>query len=185
MEKRDVFISYHTQSAQERVRKISQALENVGISCWYAPRDVEGPYASAIEHAIAECQIFLLLLNEESSNSQHVLNEVDSAFDRFNRDGEIKLLPFQIGQCQPGPDMRYYIRRIHIMDGTNLPQEMRTRELVDRICRLLGKNPEKALLLGDENGQPDHRSDEVSQSAFCGPPGGIGGDPYPTFRCCQ
>lgn len=157
MDKRDVFISYHTESAKDRVIQICKALENVGVSCWYAPRDVSGLYAGAIERAIDECKVFLLVLNEEANHSQHVLNEVDSAFDRLNRQEQIELLPFLVGHCQLTPDMRYYIRRIHMMDGTNPPDELRTRELVDRICRKLGKNPEKAILLDNENSQQAYR----------------------------
>lgn len=157
MDKREVFISYHTESAKDRAVGICKALENAGITCWYAPRDVSGLYAGAIERAIDECKIFLLLLNEGSNHSQHVLNEVDSAFDRMNREEKVELLPFLVGPCQLSSDMRYYIRRIHTMDGTNPPDELRTRELVDRICKMLGKNPEKLLQVQEEKGQKEYR----------------------------
>ena len=43
MDNREVFISYHTESAGETVKKICRMLEDAGVSCWYAPRDVAGP----------------------------------------------------------------------------------------------------------------------------------------------
>ena len=36
----DVFISYHEQSAGDIAAKIAAALEEAGISCWYAKRDI-------------------------------------------------------------------------------------------------------------------------------------------------
>ena len=54
-EPRDVFISYHTDSAGDQVRKIASALEGAGISCWYAPRDCGANYAGSIVEAIRAC----------------------------------------------------------------------------------------------------------------------------------
>jgi len=142
---REVFISYHTESSSDITRKICAALEGAGVSCWYAPRDVSGNYAQAIVQAIRSCKIFLLLLNEQSGASNHVMNELNCAFDRFKDDKNFVLLPFRIGECVLSDDLYYYIGRIHIMDGSLPPEIMRIRELVDRICMLLDKKPERIL----------------------------------------
>ncbi|MBR0168627.1 MAG: TIR domain-containing protein [Synergistaceae bacterium] len=138
-EKRDVFISYHTDSAGDIVHKLAVALESARISCWYAPRDCSDDYARSIVRAIRYCRVFLLVLNSKSNLSEHCFNEVNIAFERFKNHEDISLLPFQIEQCQLSDDMYYFLGRIHIMNGGIPPELLKVRELVDRVSRLLGK----------------------------------------------
>ncbi|MFR2127103.1 MAG: toll/interleukin-1 receptor domain-containing protein, partial [Dorea sp.] len=91
----EVFISYHRNSSAELVEHIVAALESHGIKCWYAPRDVDSNYAGDIVKAINTCKVFLLVMNEQSSHSAHVLNEIDYAFNRFHQHESIRLLPFR------------------------------------------------------------------------------------------
>jgi len=149
METRDIFISYHTSSSADHVRKICAALEGAGITCWYAPRDVGANYAQSIVEAIRGCRVFLLLLNEQSNMSAHVLNEVNCAFDRFRNKEDITLLPFRISECTLSDDVYYYLGRIHIMDGTMPPEMVRIQELVDRIRMLLGREAERTAVVED------------------------------------
>ena len=62
----DVFSSYHEKSAGEIAAKIADALESVGISCWYAKRDIPsgGDFARSIPTQIDACKVFLLILND-------------------------------------------------------------------------------------------------------------------------
>lgn len=154
---REVFISYHTQTGGEAVRKICAALEEAGISCWYAPRDVGPNYAQSIVEAIRGCRVFLLVLNEKSNVSAHVLNEINCAFDRFKEKEEITLLPFRIDQCSLSDDIYYYLGRIHIMDGVVPPEQLRIQELVDRITRLLNREPSRNISLSAGGGMSSYR----------------------------
>lgn len=138
---RDVFISYHTDSAAHIVKKICAALEGAGINCWYAPRNCGPDYACSIVEAIRHCRVFLLILNEQSNLSAHVHNEINCAFDRFKNHEDIVLLPFRIDHCELSDDVYYYLGRIHIMDGALPTEAQRIRELTDRITMLLGKEP--------------------------------------------
>ena len=144
---REVFISYHTSTGGDAVRKICAALEGTGISCWYAPRDVGPNYAQSIVEAIRCCRVFLLVLNEKSNVSAHVLNEINCAFDRFKDHEDITLLPFRIDRCSLSDDIYYYLGRIHIMDGALPPELLRIQELVDRISRLLGRESSRDVSL--------------------------------------
>lgn len=135
----DVFISYHTDSAGDQVRKISAALEGAGISCWYAPRDCDANYAASIVEAIRACRVYLLILNEQSNLSAHILNEINCAFDRFRNHEDITLIPFRVDHCSLSDDVYYYLGRIRIMDGAVPPEVQRIQELVDRISMLLGQ----------------------------------------------
>ena len=75
-----VFISYSTKDTTqaEWVRKI---LENNGITCWIAPRNIPGGsnYAREIPAAIRECQVFVLMLSHHSESSIWVSKELDLA----------------------------------------------------------------------------------------------------------
>ena len=115
----EVFISYHRNSSAELVEHIVTALESHGIKCWYAPRDVDSSYAGDIVKAINTCKVFLLVMNEQSSHSAHVLNEIDCAFNRFHQHESIRLLPFRTDNREISDDVRYYLGRIHFLDGTD------------------------------------------------------------------
>ena len=129
----EVFISYHRNSSAELVEHIVAALESHGIKCWYAPRDVDSSYAGDIVKAINTCKVFLLVMNEQSSHSAHVLNEIDCAFNRFHQHESIRLLPFRTDNREISDDVRYYLGRIHFLDGTEPPEEDRINALVSRI----------------------------------------------------
>lgn len=157
---KQVFISYHTETGKDAVRTICAALEGAGISCWYAPRNVGANYAQSIVEAIRECRVFLLVLNEGSNVSAHVLNEINCAFDRFKAHEDITLLPFRIDQCALSDDIYYYLGRIHIMDGVLPPELLRVQELVDRVSRLLGQEPSRKISVsatGDEKKTASYR----------------------------
>ena len=152
-----VFISYHHDSSAQLVERIVQALERDGIKCWYAPRDVTSQYAGDIVRAIDECRIFLLIMNRYSTHSAHVLNEIDCAFNRFHHREDIRLLPFRTDKESMPDDVKYYLGRIHSLDGSDPPEEERVSALVSRIAYWLqeeeGDGPDResggGLLAGE------------------------------------
>ena len=136
---KEVFISYHMDSSTDIVEKISAALEGAGISSWYAKRDIAGGYAGAIIDAIAECKVFLLILNQYSSISAHCLNEINTVFDRLSKHENVVILPFKVDKCELSKDAYYYLGRIRMFDGSLPPEMERVKELVDRISTILGR----------------------------------------------
>ena len=82
MKKIDFFVSYSYKD-EAVVKGIVASLEAVGAKCWYAPRDVVGRYAKAIVDAIGQARIFLLCLSQNSAVSEHVLNEVEMAYNKI------------------------------------------------------------------------------------------------------
>ena len=154
MPSHEVFISYHTASSAQTVHQICTALEGAGISCWYAPRNVEGDYAGAIVRAINNCKVFLIILNKSSNASEDVRNEINCAFERFRRHENIVLLPFRMDDCALSDEVFYYLGRIHMMDGSLPPQLQRVQELIDRICCILGKKTEINAMIPDEKSVP-------------------------------
>ena len=133
----DVFISHHMNSAQNIAEKICKELESIGISCWYAERDSDGPFARAIIQAIQECKVFLLILNGPAIDSEHILNEVYYAFLRFQNHENIHILPFQIEHCSLTGEMLYYAGRFGIVFGMTPDNLLQLQELTNRIKNLL------------------------------------------------
>ena len=88
----DVFISYSSKN-KVIADAVCARLEENKIRVWFAPRDVPPgkDYASVIIQAIDQCKIFILIWSEESNKSNHILNEINHAFNH----GSFKLLAQQ------------------------------------------------------------------------------------------
>ena len=76
----DVFISHSTKDKAVSDATCA-ALENGGIRCWVAPRDVQAgrSFAGEITRAIQESKIMVLIFSAHSNNSEQVLREVQLA----------------------------------------------------------------------------------------------------------
>ncbi len=76
-----VFISHKSDPDHTFALKIAGALEENGISCWYAPErvPVDADYAEEITKAIITCEYFLLILSESTQQSIHVRKELGIA----------------------------------------------------------------------------------------------------------
>ncbi len=124
------FISY--SSADRNIAdNLCNKLENRGVKVWYAPRNVAGPYAAAITEAIEKATHFVLILSQNSIQSEHVLNEIDLAFQ--NLPDKIKFKPLRIDNAEFTPALKYYISRQHWMDATHNPLEDRLNEFVESL----------------------------------------------------
>jgi TolB-like protein/Tfp pilus assembly protein PilF len=82
----DVFVSYASQDAAV-ANSIVENLEQHGIKCWIAPRDVTpgSQYADEIVGAINDTQVFVLVLSEHAVASPHVGRELERAASKRRR----------------------------------------------------------------------------------------------------
>jgi len=135
----DVFISHHTSSSLHIVEGIANKLEANGLRCWYAPRDTQDTYANSISQALQSCSVFLLVLNKASSESFHVLNEIDMISKRLVKGDAVHIVPFHTADEDISQDAQYYLGRIHWIDAMTPPMYKRIDELVDYINRALGR----------------------------------------------
>lgn len=105
----DVFISY-SKFDKDIAFEICNYLENNGVVCWIAPRDVRpgSNYGAEIIRAIKTCKTFILVFSDNSNNSNHVANEIDNA---FNNNKEI--IPFKIGDFFISETFEYYLSKTH------------------------------------------------------------------------
>lgn len=134
----DVFISYE-HSSKSIADSIVSSFERDKIRCWYAPRDVIGDYATSIVEAIESARIFILVLSGESSNSPHVLNEVEMAYKKnIEQSQAITIIPFKVSNDELSRAMEYYIKRIHWIDATTSSLETAIADLKNKVKRIIG-----------------------------------------------
>jgi len=90
------------------------ALEENGLACWIAPRDVTpgNEYAVEILEAIDKADIVILLLSEASNLSTHVRREMERAASKDKR-----IFPVRIEDVQPSTKLEYYVSIHHWLDA--------------------------------------------------------------------
>ena len=127
-----VFISYSTKD-RNIDDNLCAKLESRGIRVWYAPRNISSvsgrDYASSIVNAITECTHFVVIISRNSLQSEHVLNEIDLAFQEIRRN--MHIVPLRIDEEEMGEAFRYYLSRQHWMDAHVPPLEKRLEEFAD------------------------------------------------------
>src|SRR5262245_22350171 len=92
----DVFIS-HTQQDRATAEAICRELENSGMRCWIAPRDIsEGDdWTASIMHGINQCRVMVIVFSGHTNRSAHVHREVNHAFKRG-----LIVIPFRVDEIE-------------------------------------------------------------------------------------
>lgn len=101
----DVFISYGSQN-HDTAEDLCAYLEEHGLRCWIAPRNIESGsnYAGAITRALRMSNTLLVICSQESSKSGHVKNEVTLAFNQNKR-----ILPYCLNDNPFDDDLEYFL----------------------------------------------------------------------------
>lgn len=111
-----VFIS-HSSNDAETANKICDFLENNGIQCWIAPRDI--PYGSAygesIDYAFRECTDALFLLSSASLKSKKVENELYLA--NLEQKSGMRIFPVYLEPVELTGSFRYFLSSSHSCQG--------------------------------------------------------------------
>lgn len=134
----DIFISYSTKD-QFQAETVRDILEKNGIPCWMAPRDIPGGsnYTKEIPAAIRGCQVFVLILSQNSQNSQWVLKELDSAVNC----GKV-ILPFMLEEFQLNDEFNFLLTGAQRYAAYQKKAEA-LESLISRILAITGeKEPE-------------------------------------------
>ncbi|MFZ1221154.1 MAG: toll/interleukin-1 receptor domain-containing protein [Chthoniobacterales bacterium] len=131
----DVFISHSTRDKPVS-DAVCAALENSGIRCWVAPRDVQPgrSFAGEITRAIQQSKAMVLIFSANSNNSSQVLREVQLAVD-----SQLHILQFRIEEVLLNDDLKYYLSTPHWLDAMTPPLESHLDRLATSINALLGK----------------------------------------------
>jgi hypothetical protein len=129
----DVFVSYPSPD-KTIADAICGALEQNGIRCWVAPRDVlpGQVWAAAIVEAISACRVMVLIVSEATDRSTHVAREVERAADR-----ELVIVPFRVCDAKLNGTLEYFLQSRHWLDAMTPPLEAHIARLCDVVSRLL------------------------------------------------
>lgn len=105
-EKHEVFISYSTKNS-DIANKICYALEQNGLKCWIAPRNIPSGtvYIDAIADAIKSTKIIVLIFSKYSQESKYVSNEINMAFSHNK-----PILSVNIENILPKEELEYYLK---------------------------------------------------------------------------
>ena len=142
----DVFISYSHKDAQV-ADAICHHLEESGIRCWYAPRNIApgAEWADAIIEALEECSIVVLVFTDFSNASRQVQREVDTAVTLGKT-----IIPFKCTQTDPTGSMRYYLSTLHWLDAVDVPLSNSINELKGRVQAILDYEAKRAATQYEE-----------------------------------
>jgi len=133
-----VFLSYSSKDTAI-AGEMSAALEENGIRCWIAPRDiVPGKrYAEQIVDAIDGSRAFVLIFSSNSNISEHVIREVEKAVRQ-----KIPIIPFRIENISPTKDMDYLISICQWIDAWSPPLEEHFIRLAQTLQSILNGSPD-------------------------------------------
>jgi hypothetical protein len=134
----DIFISYAKEDTPV-ADTICSNLENHGLQCWIAPRDIAPgeKYASAIIHAIENANVVVVVFSHSSDQSAHVRTEIERAFNRGKT-----IIPFRIENIEPSDEVQYFIGSRQWLDAVSGSVEEHTDRLADIIRKNLSPDQE-------------------------------------------
>jgi hypothetical protein len=130
----DIFIS-HTAKDKIFADGVCAKLEQRGIRCWIAPRDVPPgqSWPAAIASAIDNCKVMVLVFSVEVMSSQQVERELTMAANRNKI-----IMPLRIQDVLPVGAFAYYLEDRHWLDAITPPVEKHIDELADILLPLIG-----------------------------------------------
>jgi len=135
----DVFISYSSldKTAAETVCSI---LEQNGLSCWIAPRDITPglDFAEAIIDGIKSSKLFILVYSSNSNNSKQVIREVDRAVHLG-----LPVINLRLEDVPLSKQLEYYLSSVHWLDAKTPPLEEHIDKLSGVVKILLRKDGAK------------------------------------------
>jgi Tol biopolymer transport system component len=138
---RDVFVS-HASEDHALAEQVCALLEQRGLKCWIAPRDVGAgsEWDEAILDAIERCRAYLLILSAHANRSSFVKNELNRAFSVKK-----PIVTFRIEDVLPGRSLELYLARHHWTDAFPPPLEPRVDQLAGSLTRLLNPSAEGSV----------------------------------------
>lgn len=125
----DIFVSYASPDREVAFRIVG-FLEEQGITCWVAPRDVPPgvEYGQAIIEGIEQSRALVLILSDQSNDSQFVRKEVERAVSKTK-----PVLPVRIREVTPSGSLEFFISSAQWVDAWKSPMEQHLLPLVSAI----------------------------------------------------
>jgi hypothetical protein len=129
-----IFLSY---SSRDKLIAdgICSRLENQGIRCWIAPRDVNpgADYSDQISEALERSTAMVMVFSSGSNSSRHVKSEIDRAFSL-----DKVIIPFRVENVEMDKGLAYYLSKTHWLDALTKPLEQHIDRLAATIRKVSG-----------------------------------------------
>ena len=125
----DVFVSY-SQKDKPVADAVVAGLEQGGIRCWVAPRDIQpgSSWGESIVDAIGKSRFMVIILSRNSNKSRQVVREVERAVS-----SNVIIIPFRIDKNNPTGAMSYFLSTEHWLDALTPPLEEHITRLTETI----------------------------------------------------
>jgi len=122
-----VFLS-HASADAEMARRVCAELEQAGLRCWIAPRDIRpgGDWSEEILAGIDGAGALVVLVSATSNASRQVAREIERADDRG-----LPLLPFRLADLEPTGRLEYFLSGRQWIDAFRPPFAARIEDLVE------------------------------------------------------
>lgn len=136
----DVFISYSSFNKLE-ADAICAKLEESGVRCWIAPRNIQpgGDWAESIIIGIKSCRLMVLVFSKHANDSPQVLREVERAINNG-----LVIIPFRIENVSPVRGLEYFLGATHWLDAFDPPIHAHFQKLLSTVRAILSAKPESA-----------------------------------------
>ncbi len=123
---KDIFLS-HASPDKETAGRLCRLIEEQGVGCWIAPRDVMpgDDYAESIVRAIEGTSLTVLLLSSHSNSSIHVKNEIERATSERRR-----VVPVRLDNIVPDRSLELHLARTQWVDAGRLGLDQVALQLV-------------------------------------------------------
>ena len=137
----DVFVSYSNKD-KPVADAVVAGLENNGMRCWVAPRDITpgSSWGEAIISAIEGCRFMVIILSGNSNRSKQVVREVERAVAN-----DVIIIPFRIENIDPTGAMAYFLSTEHWLDAITPPLERHIEKLQTTLQQFISGGDEAAL----------------------------------------
>ncbi len=129
----DVFVSYASPDAAV-ANCIVENLEQHGLKCWIAPRDVVPGtlYAEGIVHALDESRVLVLVLSKDAVASAHVGKELERATSKRH-----PIIALRSDAAPLTPAFEYFLNESQWIDASGGGTDSAIAKLVEAVGRHL------------------------------------------------
>ena len=143
--KLSAFIS-HAKADAKKAQEIAASLEERGLKCWIAPRDVTAgrTYGDEIIRGIESAKAFVLVLSKGSNGSAFVAREVERAVSK-----QKPIFVIRLANIEPAPALELFISGTQWIDA--FPGKLGPH--IGKLAKLLGEDA------GIEQAKPEQSDD--------------------------
>jgi biotin transporter BioY len=132
----DVFVSYSSDD-KPTADAVCATLENNGIRCWIAPRDIVPgmDWGGAIVDAINASRVMVLVYSAKANNSPQIKREVERAVNRG-----LSVIPFRIEDVPMSTTLEYFMSMPHWLDALTPPLQNHLDRLAETTRLILERS---------------------------------------------